>query len=97
LVWWRSASVEGCDPAERMALVVRSERAWTIDKVDSTDPKASATKRLYGSELDPARLAESVGALTQVPPGIQLKDNVWGPLTRVLLGACGGRPREARP
>ncbi|MFE9654978.1 DUF4253 domain-containing protein [Micromonospora sp. NPDC006431] len=86
---WLDALCE-VDPAERMALIIRSKREWIVEDDESADPQTAAWQEERRAEFDPARVAEAIGPLTEIPPGIRRQTGSYPPTDVLLVPAAAG-------
>ncbi|WP_089007899.1 DUF4253 domain-containing protein [Micromonospora viridifaciens] len=85
----RLAALHDVDPAERMALITRSKLEWTLHG-DPDDPQLKAWQQEYRAEFDAARVAEAIGPLTEIPPGIRRQTGGYPPTEVLLVPAAAG-------
>ncbi|MFG2057104.1 DUF4253 domain-containing protein [Micromonospora sp. NPDC048930] len=84
------AALREVDPAERMALIVRSKLEWTLGGGDPADPQVAQWQEEDRAAFDPVRLAAMLGPLTGIPPGIRRQTSSYPPTEVLLVPAAAG-------
>ncbi|MFF4894610.1 DUF4253 domain-containing protein [Micromonospora chersina] len=84
------AALREVDPAERMALIIRSKLEWALGDGDSSDPQVAAWQEEDRAAFDPRRVAEAIGPLTEIPPGIRRETRRYPPTEVLLVPAAAG-------
>lgn len=84
------AALREIDPAERMALIVRSKLEWSLGEGDPADPQVAAWHEEDRAEFDPVRVAAAIGPLAEIPPGIARHTRSYPPTSVLLVPAAAG-------
>ncbi|MEH0981894.1 DUF4253 domain-containing protein [Micromonospora sp. CPCC 205556] len=78
------------DPAERMALIIRSKLEWTLSGGYLTEPQVAAWQEEDRAGFDPVRVAAAISPLAEIPPGVARHTRSYPPTSVLLVPAAAG-------